>query len=48
MQLQNQKKRFLFNLFYNISTYDPEVLLYENLLHTPHTGEIFKWIRRPA
>ena len=38
IQLQSQKKRFLFNLFLK---YDSKILLYENLLQTPSHGEIF-------
>ena len=45
MQLQNQRKRFLFNLIYKVIRfllkYDPKILLYENILHTPSHGEIF-------
>ena len=49
IQLQNQRKRFLFNLFYAIPKFycdylpkcDPKILLYETLLHTPHMAKFF-------
>ena len=33
------KETFLFNLF--LLKYDPKILLYENVLHTPLHGEFF-------
>ena len=40
MQLQNQRKRFyLIYLITFLLKYDPKILLYENLLHTPSHGE---------